>query len=266
MTTNIIDFNNDASSECSSEHSAVSEFSEKGKVYRFLSYERITGYRRNSNLLYTIDEKQFYVYNSTNSNGDAFKCRECNSRVHVRADKMCIQQEKYFVHNHTTREQVYTELKVLNIAKQKCADISTLINERKQSIRDIFYSVLSDYPDVQINFYSIERSLQIIRNSAMPKNPLNCDEISKMFERDDIMQMLGRTSANKTFYNGCMESSEYGFCAFSSVKSIDLFKSRTSYGQRTIMIDGTFDVVPIGPFNQLLVIYGVYIEKVSRRI
>lgn len=49
---------------------------------------------------------------------------------------------------------------------------------------------------------------------------------------------------------------------FSSKKSINLFKELKPE-ERIIVMDGTFDVVPIGEFNQLLVIYGVFIDKVS---
>lgn len=35
------------------------------------------------------------------------------------------------------------------------------------------------------------------------------------------------------------------------------------HGLDTIIMDATFSIVPVGSFNQLLIIYGVYIEKVS---
>lgn len=95
----------DASSDSSSVVSNLSEISATAS-YRFLRYELLPGERINSELLYTNDEKQFYRFNSKMKSGDAYLCCEpnCNKRVHLRQDKMCIQYEKYFVHNHSTKE------------------------------------------------------------------------------------------------------------------------------------------------------------------
>lgn len=76
------------------------------------------------------------------------------------------------------------------------------------------------------------------------------------------MQLLGTTKDGHEFYNGAVESDDYSFCVFSSKTSIELFSSRIKHGERIMMMDGTFAVVPIGSFDQLLIIYGVYMEKV----
>lgn len=123
-------------------------------------------------------------------------------------------------------------------------------------MRDIFYSVLSNYPTISIDFYSVERNLQIIRNKSLLKNPFSCDVIAKMFEREDIMEIIGKIKKADIFYNGCMEANEFSFCVFSLFISIQIFESRINFGERILMMDGTFDVVPMGEFNQLLVIYG----------
>lgn len=253
----------DANSDSSSTTSNISEFSESA-AYRFLTYEIATGERYNSKLLYTIEEKQLYYWNRAYASGDAWVCafKGCNNRVHIRPDKMCVQKERYYIHKHANQEKKFYECKVLNIIKNKCADLSTFINEKKQAVRDIFYAVLSDYPDVKLDFYKCERGLQMIRSASLPKNPLNCDDISNLFEREDIMNILGRTKTGETFYNGTVEGDDYGFCAFSSPATIALFESRIRYGERVVMMDGTFDIVPLGVFNQLLMIYGIYIDKV----
>lgn len=124
---------------------------------------------------------------------------------------------------------------------------------------------MSNHPDVSIDFYSVERNLQIIRNKSLPKNPICCDDISKIFEREDIVEILGKSKKGDIFYNGCMETNGFSFCVFSSYISIQTFESRVKFGERTYMMDGTFDSVPMGTFNQLFVIYGVYIEKVLRK-
>lgn len=235
--------------------------------YRFLNYTFMTGYRRDSNLLYSNDEKQFYRFNSKNKSGDAYVCAEikknCKARVYIQGDKKCVQQEKYSVHTHGTQLEKMWELLVLNLVKDKCADISTLINERKQSFRDIFYSIVSKYPRVQLNFYTHERSLQTIRNNALPRNPKTANDISEIFGREDVMALLGTTKDDKPFYNGAFESQEFSFCMFSSPTTIELLEKNEKYGERVMMMDGTFAVVPIGSFNQLFIIYTVYLEKVD---
>lgn len=260
------------STDTSDTGSVVSNLSDISAThsYRFLRYELLPGERINSELLYTNDEKHFYRYNSTVKSGDAYLCSEpkCNKRVHLRKDRLCIQYEKYYVHNHSTKEKKYEELKILNIIKKKCSDLTTVLNERRQSVRDIFYAVLADHPHLKNTFgqkfFKQERALQLIRNKSMPKNPKTADEIAKIFARSDVMSLLGNAKDGTVFYNGSVECEDFSFCVFSSTSSIQLFVSRVQPLDRIIMMDGTFGVVPLGSFNQLLIIYSVYMEKVRK--
>lgn len=136
----------------------------------------------------------------------------------MRADKQCLQFTKYYRHSHASNEQSkYNELKVLNTIKQKCSDLTTLLNEKKQSVRDIFYSILSKYPDCNLSFAKHERSLQLIRSAALPNNPLLCDDVAKMFERQDVMQLVGTTKDGGAFLTVRL---------FSSSASIELFEKK----------------------------------------
>lgn len=240
----------DAFSSSSSTVSSIGESVENGSI-RFMPYKIVTGWSLGSNLLYTINEKQFYRKNRSTKIGTAYLCVSCKSRVHLRNDKICIQEEKYLVHNHKlphkeTKEEEFEQLKVLNIIKDKCSDIYTLLNQRKQSVRDIFYDVMSKYPLVELDFFRHEKTLSNIRNQSLPKNPNTCDEISKIFERKDIIDLIGTTKTGEMFFNGVMESNEYNFCIFSSPRSIKLFKKYVTFGKRTVIMDGTFAIVPIG--------------------
>lgn len=87
---------------------------------------------------------------------------------------------------------------------------------KKQSVHDIFYSITPDYPDVKLHFLKHERCLQVIWSSALPKNPRNCDDVARIFQRSDVMQLLGTTKDGHEFYNGAVESDDYSFCVFSS--------------------------------------------------
>lgn len=168
----------------------------------------------------------------------------------------------------TAQKSKYEDLKVLNIIKKKCTDLSTLLNERRQSVRDIYFAVLADYPNLKKTlgerFYKHERALQLIRNKALPENPQSADDIAKVFAREDVMNLLGKAKDGTVFYNGAVECEDFSFCVFSSESSIRLYALRVKPLDRVMMMDGTFDVVPIGPFNQLLIIHVVYMGKVRK--
>lgn len=253
-----------STSSASSALSSVSDIIENNSSFRYMRYKITTGKRRNSKMIFTTDEEQYYSFNSSNKNCDAYKCVECNSRVHLnKVTNILTQKVRYYVHNHAKKGKLEENLNILNEIKMKCADITLLINGRKQSVRDIFYSVLSKYPAADIEFFKHERTLQLIINAALPKNPVNTSDIVNIFQRDDLMQLLGNAKDNSQFFDGVLEGNDYSACFFSSKPAIELFEINVLPGKRVIMIDGTFDVVPVGSFKQLLIIYAVYMEKVS---
>lgn len=243
-----------STSECSSISSISSVASDIAQNYRFLEYKIVQGERITAKLLYTLEEKQFYRFNRETANFSAYLCPEygCNCRVHIRKDGKCLQFDKYKGHNHGTKERKYEELHVLNLIKEKCADLRTLLNEKKQAVRDIFYSVMSEYPNVEIDFFKVERTLQSIRKATLQKNPASCDDIAKIFARDDIFKLIGTTKDGQQFYNGVFESDEFSYCVLSSPTSIELFKKHEPNG--CIVMDATFDVVPLDEFNQLFAV------------
>lgn len=102
----------------------------------------------------------------------------------------------------------------------------------------------------------------MIRSAKLPKNPNTTDDIENLFNREDIKNTLGQTKSNSIFFDGVLEGNDHSACFFSSKDALDIFEQNVPYGEREIMIDGTFDIVPIGTFKQLLVVYGVYMGKV----
>lgn len=113
-----------------------------------------------------------------------------------------------------------------------------------------------------MDFYSKERGLQLIRSATLPRNPLDTSDIANIFNREDIQNLLGKTKTSSIFYD-MLEGNGYSACIFSSKDSINVFEQYAPCGEREIVLDGTFDIVPVGAFKQLLVIYGVYMEKVG---
>lgn len=78
------------------------------------------------------------------------------------------------------------------------------------------------------------------------------------------MDSIGRSQhvGNPEFFNGAVQTENYSFCVFSSKYVIDLIEKHIDVNLRQYSLDATFKVVPIGPFNQLLIFYANYIEKV----
>lgn len=121
-------------------------------------------------------------------------------------------------------------------------------------------------PDVSLDYFKYERTLQLIRSASFPKNPITCDEIAAAFQEDNIMNAIGRSqnTAKETFYNGVVQTENYSFCVFSSKKIMNIIDQNIEVNRRNYLLDATFKVVPVGPFNQFLIFYINYIEKVRK--
>ena len=65
------------------------------------------------------------------------------------------------------------------------------------------------------------------------------------------------------FYKASIQEEGFSFCIFVSEKIIGLMNENILPSNRQLLLDGTFAVTPIGCFNQLLVIYIQYFDKVS---
>lgn len=89
-----------------------------------LSFEIFSGNRRNSELLYVIEQKMIFKKKSVYNNIIKYECRQksCKSRINLLADGTCILAKKYVEHNHPDEEVAYKELKALNKIKLDCQD------------------------------------------------------------------------------------------------------------------------------------------------
>lgn len=84
-----------------------------------LPYEMMPGFRFNSNVLYSPEEKQFYIRNSSSSKvGIGYTCyvNECTARVHVRDMKCYVADTK--PHDHQNKSDMYINLSALNEMKR----------------------------------------------------------------------------------------------------------------------------------------------------
>lgn len=112
------------------------------KVYSEHSYEIIIGNRQNSLMLYIIEEKQIFFYNTKIKWGWSFKCRHPNCSALL----ILCQNRKYIrlkTHNHEQKyEDEYNRLKVVNKMKKFVAETAVL-NENKK-IRDTVGPILAE--------------------------------------------------------------------------------------------------------------------------
>lgn len=93
-----------------------------------LAFEIMSGKRRNSKVLYIIDEKQFYLQKSEAKGRQYYTCYERNCKSRVILEKgQCRKATDFIEHNHRDQQQLYDELKALNEIKDKCLDVSSTL-------------------------------------------------------------------------------------------------------------------------------------------
>lgn len=119
-----------------------------------------------------------------------------------------------------------------------------------------------------IAFITIERTLSNIRNERFRKTPTHCSQIEITFE-DELMRSLFCHSFHKEryeIYDTTYNSEEFGYCVFSSKKSINLIiKEQPREEERFLVMDATFSITPSRMFYQVLIIYARYFEKVTAK-
>lgn len=90
-----------------------------------VNYILMPGKRKNSELLYSIDEEQFYKKNKTLKNGNiSMACHHNNCNRHVYLNKIkgeCVYQVPYTAHNHSPEKKKFETLTVLNSIKAECS-------------------------------------------------------------------------------------------------------------------------------------------------
>lgn len=118
-----------------------------------------------------------------------------------------------------------------------------------------------------INFGKVQRGLQYLAAKVYVTSPKSAEDVAEAFTKTDIMEQFGFTLHDdpdkSSFYKICFSSKEYSYCVFGSDKAIKMVKENIpDKFNRTILIDGTFSIVPIGCFKQLLLVHVEYCEMV----
>lgn len=108
------------------------------KMNHQVSYEMMPGYRYSSSVLYCLDEKQFYIRNSSSKIGIGYTCYvdECKCRMHVRDNKCYVGNT--FSHDHGEKSEMYYDLCALNEMKRILRSV-----DNRRSPKQVFDDVIT---------------------------------------------------------------------------------------------------------------------------
>lgn len=96
-----------------------------------------------------------------------------------------------------------------------------------------------------------------------PNSPI---DVINAFQRQSIWNSFGITLNKQNprpFYTACIAEENFSYCIFTSFHIIEMIKENIAPNNRCYLMDATFKIVPHGCFNQLLIIYITYFDKVS---
>lgn len=115
-----------------------------------------------------------------------------------------------------------------------------------------------------LNFDTHKRQLQRIRSDLLPPSPKTLDEVKAIFENESNMRNFGFTLHEdpNIFYKVTFISKDFAYCIFGSDIIMNLIETHISPSRRHYLMDATFKICPVGDFNQLLIVYVEYMDKV----
>lgn len=110
----------------------------------------------------------------------------------------------------------------------------------------------------------MRKNLERILHPNKPKTPLTSKGILEAFEDDAIYNKYGlNLRKTEPFYFGTVDKSPlYSFTVFASMQVVKMIKKYIPENRKYLM-DGTFDVTPLGCYSQMLVIYVEFKNDVS---
>lgn len=125
---------------------------------------------------------------------------------------------------------------------------------------------MGPFPD---DFSKVEKTLRDIRKQKYDCSPKNLLEIKTAFENPVILRDLGTSlhRDHRPLFNTVHEEPDFGFCIFSSPKSINLIEENLlDLNERFFLIDGTFKITPMcNVFTQVLIIHAQFGIKVRSK-
>lgn len=98
---------------------------------------------------------------------------------------------------------------------------------------------------------------------------MNVEEINEAFKKPEVLDSFGyafgEEGAKDIFFDLATDTGDFSYCVFSSKKQIELLNEHVVDDKLHILMDATFKTCPLGPFNQLLIIYARIHHQVSRQ-
>lgn len=122
----------------------------------------------------------------------------------------------------------------------------------------IFIAFFHRNQNANIDFNRKKRTIQRLKRGVLPQSPKTVAEILAAFDKSAVFDTYGKSlheGEDLPFFNGAIETKDFSYCVFSSRKSIELIEKYIPVPERHILMDGTFRIVPVGPFKQLLILY-----------
>lgn len=117
--------------------------------------------------------------------------------------------------------------------------------------------------NTNLKFEKVKRTLERSKNQTYPKIPSNIQQLKTDFKKPEILNKYGFTlDGDSKFYIDTVIAPNYEFTIFASQFIMSFIKNNVTPGSRHYLMDGTFDSLPNG-FYQLLIIAFEYENDVS---
>lgn len=117
--------------------------------------------------------------------------------------------------------------------------------------------------NTRLNYKNVTKTIARRKSMGYPKNP-KLQQMQQEFLKPEIMAKYGYTlDGGAKFYMDTIVESEYQFAVFCSYFVKRFIEENIEIGSRKYLIDGTFDNLPVG-YYQLMIVSIEYQNDVSR--
>lgn len=124
-------------------------------------------------------------------------------------------------------------------------------------IRYIIINSLSpEFQNVKLDEKSLVPYLNKLKRKEFPKSPKTMDEIISAFNDEETKRLYGKYYVDT---QNPIPNQRYGFTVLCDRS---LLETVQRISKREIFMDGTFEIVKRGPYQQLLIIYVAYEREV----
>lgn len=234
--------------------------------------EWIMGFRKNSILLWTLEEEYLYYKNAYNNTKKVTACtcidQNCKARIFVREDGTAYRLSSSSHIPHGTFYEKYRHMYCFNRMKEMAISApasSTPYEIFTEAVLEWQTDPLCRGTKYPQEFAEVKRTLEDCRKKKYGKAPMNGEEILLEFQKENVFEDLGKSKHRERgiFFNEVQISNEYTNCIFSSSKSISLILDNVRQEDRFFLMDGTFRITPRGIFQQVLIIHVQFGIKVK---